>query len=84
VAETAVADIRETTEPVVSRVDEGMARVATAEDTAVAVKRAQRALLEIQARTAAERANAAEEAERLEQARQRQVEAAAEHALTAE
>jgi hypothetical protein len=65
--ETDVADIRDTAvaEPAVA--GEGRGRVATAERTAAAVERAQRALLELRARAAADE-RAAEEARTIEQA----------------
>jgi conjugative relaxase-like TrwC/TraI family protein len=63
-AETAVPDIREVAaaEPVpAARLDEGCGRVSSAEDTAAAVARAQRALLELRARAEAEQRHAGEE-----------------------
>ena len=71
--ETAVPDVRELaavdrTAP--TRGDEGAGRVATAEETATAVERAQCALLELRARRSAEKRRAAEEAHRIDQAQQ--------------
>ena len=85
-AETAVADIREIAagEPApVARADEGRGRVAATDETATAVERAQRALLELRARTAAERRRAAEEARRIDQAYQHRRERTATEAATA-
>jgi hypothetical protein len=65
--ETDVADIRDTTRAVPTVVGEGRGRVATAERTAAAVERAQRALLELRARAAADE-RAAEEIRHIEQA----------------
>ena len=71
--ETAVPDVRELAaadRPAPARGNEGAGRLATAEETAAAVERAQRALLELRARRAAEKRRAAEEAQRIEQAQQ--------------
>ena len=62
-AETAVPDVREVaaSEPApISRAEEGRGRVASADDTASAVARAQRALFELRARTEVERRQAKE------------------------
>lgn len=80
-AETAVPDVREVAaaEPrTTRRADEGQGRVASAEETAAAVEQAQRALLELRARTAAERGRAAEEAEQVDRSYQHRDERAAE------
>jgi conjugative relaxase-like TrwC/TraI family protein len=82
-AETAVPDVREvaSAEPrATRRTDEGQGRAASAEETAAAVERAQRALLELRARTAAERRRAAEEVEQVDRSHQQRKERAAEAA----
>jgi len=81
-----VADIREIAAakpPPAARADEGRGRVASAEETGTAVERAQRALLELRARTAAERTRAAEEARQIDQAYQHRRERTAAKAATA-
>lgn len=63
-AETAVPDLRDlaaANTPAPARGEEGRGRIATVEETAAAVERAQRALLELRARKAAERERAEEE-----------------------
>jgi hypothetical protein len=82
--ETWIPDIRDTAtaEPALAPADEGRGRVATAERTAAAVERAQRALLELRARAAAG-ARAAEEAHHIEEAH-RAVEHAPDAAAVAE
>jgi hypothetical protein len=67
--ETAVPDVRELAAaetPAPARPGEGTGRLATAEETANAVERAQRALLELPARRAVEKRRAAEETQRIE------------------
>lgn len=71
--ETAVIDLREvaaTEESPAARGDEGGGRLATAEETATAVERAQRALLELRARRAVEKRRSAEEERHLDLTRQ--------------
>ena len=67
--ETGIPDIRDTAtaEPAAALADEGRGRVATAERTAAAVERAQRALLELRARATAD-ARVADEARQIEEA----------------
>jgi len=67
--ETGIPDIRDTAtaETAVVAADEGRGRVATAERTAAAVERAQRALLELRARASVD-ARAAEETHQIEEA----------------
>jgi len=80
--ETGIPDVRDTAtaEPAVA--DEGRGRVATAERTAAAVERAQRALLELRARASVD-ARGAEEAHQIEEAH-RAVEHAPDVAAVAE
>jgi hypothetical protein len=85
--ETAVPDVREAAaaEPAADpRTDEGRGRIASADDTAAAVARAQRALFELRSRAAAEQRYADEEIairRAQERARERdETQRAAEHA----
>jgi hypothetical protein len=86
VAETAVPDIRDVTadeSPAPTCHDEGRGRVATADATAAAVERAQRALLELRARRAVERRRVADEADRIDQAQRDRDQPAAARAVVA-
>lgn len=76
-AETAVPDIREVSEPVPAKEDEGKARVASAEDSAAAVERAQASLAEVRQRQQTERDHAAEERSRSDDGAQAQRSSAA-------
>jgi len=79
-AETAVADLRELAAaeaPPAAHGEEGRGRVASADETARAVERAQRALLELRARTDVERERAAQEARWIGQAHQHRLDHAA-------
>ncbi|MQA11729.1 MAG: AAA family ATPase, partial [Pseudonocardiaceae bacterium] len=84
VAETEVADVREVAADEPVGPDEDRVRVPSADETAGTVQRAQRALVEITERTAADHAREAEEARAEQLARWHAAQQAAEHTAHAE